>query len=379
MSPPRWSSPSPRTCGAGRRRSLRRRAQRPVAHRRPRSHGERRELGAAPGVITASSRRPSANVVRRSGRHGLPREPAKPAIDRRPAGGSTGFSRPLRCRGIAGEAGGAPGVEVSRRELPEAELHAMLYRRPVFGPGDWREKTLGMEGCDLVLLPGSFDPCHEGHQMIADAVERQYGRRVAYAITADPVHKPSLRAVDLLDRIASIRLGAGRTRTLVLTERDPLFIDKARQFPGAGIALGVDALVRMLDPAWGPNVGEMLEAFVRSAPGSTSSAGPSTATGRRSMTCRFPDRFRRLFESVRFVMMSARRRCAVCTTSASLEVNDGLASGTTAAQPAHATRPDSHRRRWGRLRCVRRAPARRGPPSRRQAGIPGESHVHVPG
>jgi hypothetical protein len=97
--------------------------------------------------------------------------------------------------------------------------------------------------------------------MIADAVERQHGRRVAYAVTADPVHKPSLRAVDLLDRVASIRLGGGGTRMIVLTERDPLFIDKARQFPGAGIALGVDALVRMLDPSWGPNVAEMLETF----------------------------------------------------------------------------------------------------------------------
>ena len=163
--------------------------------------------------------------------------------------------------GIAGHDGGAPGVAISRRELPEAELHALLYRRPVFGPGDSREKILGTERCDLVLLPGSFDPCHGGHQMIADAVERQYGRRIAYAVTADPVHKPSLRTVDLLDRVASIRLGGGRTRTIVLTERDPLFIDKARQFPGAGIALGVDALVRMLDPSWGPNVGEMLETF----------------------------------------------------------------------------------------------------------------------
>ena len=167
----------------------------------------------------------------------------------------------LAAVGIGGEDGSAPGVEVSRRELPEAELHAMLYRRPVFGPGDSRETILGTERCDLVLLPGSFDPCHGGHKMIADAVERQYGRRVSYAVTADPVHKPGLRTVDLLDRVASIRLGGDRTRTIVLTERDPLFIDKARQFPGAGIALGVDALVRLLDPCWGPSPGEMLEAF----------------------------------------------------------------------------------------------------------------------
>ena len=167
----------------------------------------------------------------------------------------------LAAAGMAAAHGSTPGVDVLRRELSEAELHRLLYRRPVFGPGDARQTVLETEMCDLVLLPGSFDPCHEGHQMIADAVERQYGRRVAYAVTADPVHKPSLRVVDLLDRVASIRLAGGRARPIVLTERDPFFIDKARQFPGAGIALGVDALVRMLDPSWGPELGEMLETF----------------------------------------------------------------------------------------------------------------------
>jgi hypothetical protein len=167
----------------------------------------------------------------------------------------------LASAGIAGQDGPAPGVEVSRRDLSEPEPRAMLYRRPVFGPGDSRGTLSETEPRELVLLPGAFDPCHEGHRMIADAVERQSGRRVVYAITADPVHKPSLRAVDLLDRVASTRLEGGRTRATVLTERDPLFIDKARQFPGAGVALGVDALLRMLDPSWGPNVTEMLATF----------------------------------------------------------------------------------------------------------------------
>jgi len=204
----------------------------------------------------------------------------------------------LSAAGVAGHDGLAPGVEVSRRELPEAELHAMLYRHPVFGPGDSRETTLDVERCDLVLLPGSFDPCHEGHQMIADTVERQYGRRVAYAVTADPVHKPSLRTVDLLDRVASIRLVGGRGRPIVLTERDPLFIDKARQFPGAGIALGVDALIRMLDPSWGPNVAEMLETF-RSL-GTRFYVAGRVVDGRWTTIddVPIPDGFRHLFESV---------------------------------------------------------------------------------
>ena len=167
----------------------------------------------------------------------------------------------LHAAEIAGDSLYAPGVDLFRRELSEAELRAMLYRHPVFGPGGSRRAISAREARGLVLLPGSFDPCHDGHVMIADAVEGQFGRRVAYAITADPVHKPGLTAVDLLDRVASIRLRDGGARPILLTEHDPLFVDKARQFPGAGIALGVDALVRMLDRCWGPDVVEMLQTF----------------------------------------------------------------------------------------------------------------------
>jgi hypothetical protein len=165
----------------------------------------------------------------------------------------------LSAAGIASDHEWPAGVEVSSRKLSESELRGMLYRRPVFGPGGSREASAGTR--DLVLFPGSFDPCHDGHRMTVDAIERQCLRRVAYAVTADPVHKPALRAVDLLDRVASIRLSGGRAPSIVLTEHDPLFIDKAQQFPGAGIALGIDALLRMLDPSWGPEVGQMLETF----------------------------------------------------------------------------------------------------------------------
>jgi hypothetical protein len=96
---------------------------------------------------------------------------------------------------------------------------------------------------------------------MADAVEQQFQRRVIYTITADPVHKPRLRADELLDRVASIAGQRGAARTVAITCADPLFIDKARQFPGAGIVLGIDSLIRMLDPSWGPAIAEMLEDF----------------------------------------------------------------------------------------------------------------------
>ena len=50
-------------------------------------------------------------------------------------------------------------------------------------------------------------------------------------------------------------------RDFVLTEDDPLFLDKARRFPGAHFVMGADALIRFLDPKWGQPVRGMLAEF----------------------------------------------------------------------------------------------------------------------
>jgi hypothetical protein len=149
------------------------------------------------------------------------------------------------------------GAVLERRGVSELELRQLLFERPLFAVDGARLPVAAGAVPASVMLPGSFAPFHAGHRAVADAVEAAARRPAIYAITADPVHKPALGAADLLDRVASIRREAA-PRAVLLTERDPLFIDKARQFPGAGIAVGVDAVARMLDPAWGPDVVEML-------------------------------------------------------------------------------------------------------------------------
>lgn len=163
--------------------------------------------------------------------------------------------------GVAGGRAPPEGAEMSRCEVGEEQLRARILARPAFGPGGRRALLGAAEARASALLPGAFDPFHSGHQMMADAVERRFGRRVIYSVSADPAHKVRPSAVDLLDRIASIAAQPGPPRTVAITQADPLFIDKARQFPGAGIVLGIDALIRMLDPAWGPSILEMLAEF----------------------------------------------------------------------------------------------------------------------
>ena len=174
-----WSWRSPRTCAranlpcGGARRATGRRGDRRlglgltasvaslVAHR-----GDHRVFAAtlsARGAVVWSARLPKGTgEAQRSFDGGF--------ADR------LGVHALLAAAGIAGDAAAAPGVEVTRSDFDEAELRALLFRRPAFGPGDARV-ALGAAAmramCDRVLMPGSFDPFHEGHAMLAAAVERQ--------------------------------------------------------------------------------------------------------------------------------------------------------------------------------------------------------------
>jgi nicotinamide mononucleotide (NMN) deamidase PncC len=104
------------------------------------------------------------------------------------------------------------------------------------------------------LMPGAFNPPHQGHFGIAHQMFVSYGKQVIFEITAEPPHKEALTVQQLLQRA---KLLQGHDR--VFTQALPLYLDKARAFPGMPLVLGVDAMQRMLDPKWGLNAQYMLE------------------------------------------------------------------------------------------------------------------------
>lgn len=59
----------------------------------------------------------------------------------------------------------------------------------------------------LALLGGTFDPIHEGHLHIAQAVYRQFGfTRIVFLPDYIPPHKQSLKSTPALERLAMARL-----------------------------------------------------------------------------------------------------------------------------------------------------------------------------
>lgn len=95
------------------------------------------------------------------------------------------------------------------------------------------------------VLPGSFDPLHEGHRRLAGVAADLLGRPVSFELSVRNVDKPALFPVDLRHRIAQF---AGLA-PLELTDA-PSFLAKARLLPGAAFVIGVDTAHRLLDPRY---------------------------------------------------------------------------------------------------------------------------------
>lgn len=136
-----------------------------------------------------------------------------------------------------------------------SEARARFFAHPYFTTEGTR---LTAPPKKIVLMPGSYNPPHQGHYNVAQEVAKMSGLPVIYSVTADSVHKPKLTVQGLLKRARGLR---GHNR--LFTQGDALFIDKARMFPETPIAMGADALQQMLDPKWGTDVRQMLIEFAQ--------------------------------------------------------------------------------------------------------------------
>lgn len=131
-----------------------------------------------------------------------------------------------------------------------------VHTRRVEAPREWQEVFLQVRAyaaarpspaVDLTrpcgILAGSFNPFHSGHRGMLEVAGHLLGVPVVLELTLVNADKPPLDYCSLSDRLATIP----EDLPVILT-RAATFVEKARLFPGATFIVGVDTLMRIVDP-----------------------------------------------------------------------------------------------------------------------------------
>jgi hypothetical protein len=96
-----------------------------------------------------------------------------------------------------------------------------------------------------VLFPGSFNPLHQGHVLLARVAEELRQQPLAFEISVTNVDKPPLAGETVRHRLAQFAW-----RSPVELTRTPTFLEKSRLFPSATFVIGADTAERLVAPKY---------------------------------------------------------------------------------------------------------------------------------
>jgi phosphopantetheine adenylyltransferase len=107
-----------------------------------------------------------------------------------------------------------------------------------------------------LILPGSFNPVHDGHYQMLAVAEQITGKIGAFELTLRNADKPDLDYLSVQERLAKM------TDRHVWLTNQANFAAKAELFPGATFVLGTDTMARIGEVRFYQNSTDRLTAAI---------------------------------------------------------------------------------------------------------------------
>jgi len=124
--------------------------------------------------------------------------------------------------------------------LVNPSIYGRLYQCELLIDHD---HAAGVDRSNVVLMSGSYNPLHHGHLKLARTIEEMTGKRVVFEITNTHPDKGRIPDAEMMRRADQFLKFA----PVLLTDNAPLFIDKARRYPGVPMVIGADVMQGILD------------------------------------------------------------------------------------------------------------------------------------
>ena len=138
-----------------------------------------------------------------------------------------------------------PGEIIQQECLPSSDALAIFLRGEPPTICIEADGRVSQDVQPRLLLPGAFNPVHEGHWQLAEMASRLLNVPAAFELSVTNVDKPPLAFADLRRRLAQFAW-----RAPVWLTRAPTFIEKSLLFPGTVFAIGVDTAERIIAPRY---------------------------------------------------------------------------------------------------------------------------------